>query len=37
VVAFLLLYSLLLAARIRLGERQAELERLYLDADERSA
>jgi heme exporter protein C len=37
VLAFVLLYVLLLAARVRLGEDQAELERLYLEADERSA
>jgi heme exporter protein C len=36
VTAFLLLYALLLAARVRLGEQQAEVEQLYLDLDESS-
>jgi heme exporter protein C len=35
VLAFLLLYGLLLAVRTRLGEQRAALERLYLEADER--
>jgi heme exporter protein C len=35
VLAFLMLYGLLLAARTRLGEQRAALERLYLEADER--
>jgi heme exporter protein C len=36
VSAFLLLYTMLLAARVRLGEQQAEVERLYLDLDDQS-
>jgi heme exporter protein C len=35
VTAFLLLYGLLLAARLRLGEQQAKVERLYMELEER--
>jgi heme exporter protein C len=34
--AFLLLYVLLLSVRFRIGEQEAEVERLYLDVDEGS-
>jgi heme exporter protein C len=34
VAAFLLLYVLLLSVRFRLGEQEAEIERLYLELDE---
>jgi heme exporter protein C len=36
VVAFLLLYAALLWIRFRLGEQEAEVERLYLELDDRS-
>jgi heme exporter protein C len=36
VAAFLLLYATLLAVRVRLGEQEAEVERLYLDLDDRA-
>jgi heme exporter protein C len=36
VAAFLLLYGLLLAARVRLGAQQAEVEQLYLEIDDRA-
>jgi heme exporter protein C len=35
VLAFLLLYVVLMAARVRLEAQRAELERLYLEADDR--
>jgi len=35
VAAFLLLYALMMAARLRLGKQQAEVEQLYLELDER--
>ena len=35
IVAFMLLYGLLLAARVAIEERRATVEHLYLDADER--
>ena len=35
VAAFLILYSLLLAVRYRLAEQEAEIERLYLEIDDR--
>ena len=35
VAAFAVLYGLLLTARTRLADQQAEIERLYLEADER--
>lgn len=35
VAAFLLLYGLLLAARVRLGRQEAAVEQLYLDLEER--
>jgi heme exporter protein C len=36
VLAFLVLYTVLLMARVRLGQQQAEIEQLYLEADEGS-
>jgi heme exporter protein C len=35
VTAFLLLYALMMAARLRLGKQQAEVEQLFLELDER--
>jgi heme exporter protein C len=37
VAVFLLLFLVLLAVRLRLGEQQAEVEELYLELDERDA